>query len=746
MGREVGFPSKCALQKRCKRNDKGEDYICRLPDEILVIILSALSMREVAQTSILSRRWRYLWTFFAGIFDFDGSETLFRFKWNEKSLKLERMRFVSWVNQVLRSHQGPSVDELKVCFDLDNHYKAAIDGWIEFAMRKEIRKLDLDLNEDYSALLIQREFYAFPSHLLKNFTLGLLTNLRLSYVSVTGEVLEYLLSHVPFLRVLHVRCSPENLQSFKYDGPNIGIPFKHVPRLVEVSFGMKFCLHAVKFLRRFSSYFMQLERLSLFLKPGNVVRAPFSLDIPELGNLKYLELKISLYNRQSLLACIPLLDASPLLQEFILKSLATRFKSLMENNTTRKYQYLKVVELVGRVGSAAVEFVTFVLENVVSLEKLIVNPCLSWSVRVSYEYEVMHAEEEEIAKEGKQWALPLIFAAEAYELFRKDITKLLCDQTAIDGWIEFATKKEVRKAELDVNEDFSALLIQREFYAFPSHLLKNFTLGLLTNLRLSYVSVTGEVLKYLLSHVPFLRVLRVRCSLGLVRFCVSGPALKLTYLEIIDCKNMENLDISAVNLLSLKCDGPNIGIPFKDVPRLVEVSFGRKFCLHAVKFLRRFSSDFMQLERLSLFLKPAPFSLDIPELGNLKYLELKVSLYNRQSLLACIPLLDASPLLQEFILKSLATRFRSLMENTRKYQYLKVVELVGRVGSAAVELSLSIHGACEMHLFFVLENVVSPCISWKLRVSYEYEVRHVEQEELANRACKEAATGTSSGG
>jgi len=106
-------------------------------------------------------------------------------------------------------------------------------------------------------------------------------------------------------------------------------------------------------------------------------------------------------------------------------------------------------------------------------------------------------------------------------------------------------RKEIRKLDLDLNEDFSALLIQREFYAFPSHLLKNFTLGLLTNLRLSYVSVTGEVLEYLLSHVPFFRVLRVRCSPGLVRFCVSGPALKLTYLEIIDCKNMENLDMSA---------------------------------------------------------------------------------------------------------------------------------------------------------------------------------------------------------
>lgn len=433
------FPSKFALQKRCKRNNKGEDYICRLPDEILVIILSGLSMREVARTSVLSRRWRYLWTFFAGIFDFDGSDTLIRFKWNEKSLKFERIRFIRWVNQVLRSHQGPSVDELKVCFDLDNHYKPAIDGWIEFAMRKEIRKLELDLNYDFSALPVQREFYAFPSHLLKNFTLGLLTTLRLSYVSVTGEVLDYLLSHVPLLEVLSVKFSPglvcfsvsgpslklkyleiincknmenleisaENLVSFKYDGPNLGIPFKHVPRLVEVSFGMKFGLYAFKFLRSFSSYFMQLERLSLFLVTKE---APFVLDIPELGNLKYLELKVSRYNRQSLLACIPLLDASPLLHEFILKvgsrrstspaqeSLATTFKRVL-GYTTRKYQYLKVVELVGSVGSAAVEFITFVLENVASLEKLIVNPCIAWNARIPLECELQNIPEEELARE-----------------------------------------------------------------------------------------------------------------------------------------------------------------------------------------------------------------------------------------------------------------------------------------------------------------------------------------------------------
>lgn len=88
---------------------------------------------ESLRTSILSRRWRYLWTFFSASSEFDGSETLFEIEWRGKSLEFERTRFVSWVNQVLRSHQGPSVDELKVCFDVvKQSYNCDIDTWIVF--------------------------------------------------------------------------------------------------------------------------------------------------------------------------------------------------------------------------------------------------------------------------------------------------------------------------------------------------------------------------------------------------------------------------------------------------------------------------------------------------------------------------------------------------------------------------------------------------------------------------------------
>lgn len=81
-----------------------------------------------------------------------------------------------------------------------------------------------------------------------------------------------------------------------------------------------------------------------------------------------------------------------------MQSLATTFKRVL-GYTTRKYQYLKVVELVGSVGSAAVEFITFVLENVASLEKLIVNPCIAWNARIPLECELQNIPEEELARE-----------------------------------------------------------------------------------------------------------------------------------------------------------------------------------------------------------------------------------------------------------------------------------------------------------------------------------------------------------
>ena len=46
-----------------QRTKLSQDRLSDLPDEILVSILSLLKLEERQRTSILSRRWRYLWTF-----------------------------------------------------------------------------------------------------------------------------------------------------------------------------------------------------------------------------------------------------------------------------------------------------------------------------------------------------------------------------------------------------------------------------------------------------------------------------------------------------------------------------------------------------------------------------------------------------------------------------------------------------------------------------------------------------------
>lgn len=145
---------------------------------------------------------------FSASLEFDGSETLFEIEWRGKSLEFDRTRFVSWVNQVLRSHQDPSVDELKVCFDMDKQsYKCNIDNWIVFA----IQKISGNLNWTFEQILemlgaISTLFQCICLHEISN--LGFLTSLRLVNVNVTGEFLEYLLSHNPFPEVISTKLSP----------------------------------------------------------------------------------------------------------------------------------------------------------------------------------------------------------------------------------------------------------------------------------------------------------------------------------------------------------------------------------------------------------------------------------------------------------------------------------------------------------------------------------------------------------
>ena len=177
------------------------DRISQLPNDIIVYILSHLTIKEAAITSVLSRKWRYLWTCITGL-NFDADDVLDKIASEPKSRGVERPKYVNWVNRVVRQHRGPTIDDFRICFDLDKTTKCAIDKWIKFAVGKRVQRLELDLLENGESLRQPLRNYTFPykplgstkrSSLSPTALVGFksLKALSLKCVNVSGEVFEF---------------------------------------------------------------------------------------------------------------------------------------------------------------------------------------------------------------------------------------------------------------------------------------------------------------------------------------------------------------------------------------------------------------------------------------------------------------------------------------------------------------------------------------------------------------------------
>ncbi|OWM69172.1 hypothetical protein CDL15_Pgr025359 [Punica granatum] len=86
------------------RIDRGS-----LPDEVLILILSLVTTKEAAKTSILSHRWKYLWVNIPNL-DFAISP---------QEMESDRShKYIGWVNQVVAASQGQAttLDKFNVAF------------------------------------------------------------------------------------------------------------------------------------------------------------------------------------------------------------------------------------------------------------------------------------------------------------------------------------------------------------------------------------------------------------------------------------------------------------------------------------------------------------------------------------------------------------------------------------------------------------------------------------------------------
>ncbi|KAL7084833.1 hypothetical protein ACP275_14G246100 [Erythranthe tilingii] len=293
-------PKKCA--KRCYVV-VDNDRISRLPDDILVAILSFLPLKEAARTTVLSSRWINLWKHISRL-DFDAVSALVKIAIDYNLHGEESCKYVEWVNRVIQSHKAETLKEFSVCFDLSPSAENAITQWLEFALVRHVEKLDLDVSagslrvytRDYAYYAFPEKFLKPPSQSSSRIDLKSLKALSLKYVKLSGEAIEFFLRNCPFLEKLVLHnvngisnlevCGPSlalkhleilfcaKLKSVKVSAPNLTslngphvevLLLENVPMLVELHVNCMACSVSVQRLLSpaLSSVVSRLEILSL---------------------------------------------------------------------------------------------------------------------------------------------------------------------------------------------------------------------------------------------------------------------------------------------------------------------------------------------------------------------------------------------------------------------------------------------------------------------------------------------------
>ncbi|KAJ0435437.1 putative F-box domain, FBD domain, leucine-rich repeat domain superfamily [Helianthus annuus] len=146
-------------------SENVDDRLSMLPEDILSRILSLMPSKYAVRTSILSKRWRYTWTFVTNLdFDYTRRQTfnediLIEFEdGNEKN-------FTKFVDRVLKFCKTSQLKSFRLYISNKMVRGSSLSNWIDNALKLNVRGLDI--------CVIQSEL---PSSV---FTCKTLTDLRL---------------------------------------------------------------------------------------------------------------------------------------------------------------------------------------------------------------------------------------------------------------------------------------------------------------------------------------------------------------------------------------------------------------------------------------------------------------------------------------------------------------------------------------------------------------------------------------
>lgn len=125
------------------------DSISGLPDELLGKILSLVPTKLAVSTSILSKRWKFLWTYLPKLDFIDRDESLLVLK--------------HFIHKNLPLHRAPVIESLRLSLyeSIETNIKPEdIRTWVEIAASRHLRELDVSYSSDKKENMVPDTLFA----------------------------------------------------------------------------------------------------------------------------------------------------------------------------------------------------------------------------------------------------------------------------------------------------------------------------------------------------------------------------------------------------------------------------------------------------------------------------------------------------------------------------------------------------------------------------------------------------------
>ncbi|VFQ73849.1 unnamed protein product [Cuscuta campestris] len=208
---EINSTENGISNKRMKEMEM--DRLSALPDCLLIHILSFLGLKKAAITSLLGKRWKFLWTELSTL-EFSLWE-----EWESRDkITKARREFVARVHKTLATRHGKCLEKMDIRFHYNECFASDVDSWLGVALKLKVKHVVLSL----SSSLFSEHVYTLPE---KMYTYSSLTSLSLhgcifepereikwqsfTYLDISNvylpqPILDNILSGCPVLTRLHL--------------------------------------------------------------------------------------------------------------------------------------------------------------------------------------------------------------------------------------------------------------------------------------------------------------------------------------------------------------------------------------------------------------------------------------------------------------------------------------------------------------------------------------------------------------